>query len=130
MGAALGDDELFITRVAAKDVVYVVDRLKAAAEAELDDLVRRILLRGLLQEPVRNVVPAERVAAVLRGQPLRVLDVAGAAVVGGEDELQALALIFDAPVPELVEPLQVPDRAGDVIFGVERVADADLPRRP
>src|SRR5829696_1891942 len=77
---APGDDELFVAGVAAEDVIHVVDGLQAAAEAELDDLVRGILLRGLLQEPVRNVIPAERVAAVLRREALRVLDVAGARV--------------------------------------------------
>src|SRR5215211_7040733 len=56
VGGTASHDELFVARVAAEDVVYVVDRLQAAAEAELDDLVRGVLLRGLLQEPVGDVL--------------------------------------------------------------------------
>src|SRR5688572_17585642 len=127
---AARDDVLLVAFVAVEDVLDVVDRLKPAAEAELDDLVARVLLRRLLQEPVRDVAPRERVAAVLLREPLRVLDVAGARVVRGEDELEPLALVLDALVPEFVQPLDVADGPGDVLLGVEGVAHADLPRRP
>jgi len=104
--------------VTAQDLFDVVDGLKAAAEAELDHLVRRVLLRGLLQEPVGDVLPEERVAAVLRREPLRVLHVARARVVRGEYELEALALVLDALVPEVRKPLQVSGRAAPVILRV------------
>ena len=48
-----------------EDVVDVVHRFQATAEAELHHRIRRVLLRRLLQQPVRNVIPLLRVAAVL-----------------------------------------------------------------
>src|SRR4051795_12803590 len=94
--------ELFVIAPALQDLIDVCDRLGAAREAVFHD---RIVVDAALRfadQPVADVEPRMRIVAVFRGEAHGVLHVAGADVVRGENEFDALAVGLDF-LPLLVD---------------------------
>lgn len=111
-----------------EDLPDVRDRLEAPGIAVFHDRIRVDSALRFLKQPVRHVLPHLRIMTILRGEPLRVLDVTAADVVGRENEPQPLLRIRHVRKPLVLQPLQVANAAGDVLLRIIRIGNSHFLR--